>query len=122
MSIYGHFTQQYYGKKIDFPKESFLIAGISYYQDNLENINYKSHLIMKLDPKNKYDSDAIQILFNEKCIGYVPNNIFFKNMCKENINSKLKIINIKKETDTNKKNYGVRVILDKFYTTQHENI
>ena len=27
MSIYGHYAQQYYGNKIDFPKESFLIAG-----------------------------------------------------------------------------------------------
>lgn len=122
MSNYGHFTHQYYGNKLDFPKESFLISGISYYQDNLENINFNSVLKMSLDPENKYDSGAIQILFNDKCIGYVPNNIYFKNMCKENINNKLKIINIKREKETNKKNYGIRVILDKYYATQYENI
>jgi len=114
MSIYGHFNGQYDGNKIEFPKESFLIAGISHYQDNLININFDSKLILTLEPENKYDSLAIQILFNHKCIGYVPKDIFLKNMCIENINNNLKIINIKKESET--KNYGIRVILDKYYT------
>lgn len=116
MSIYGHFTGQYYGNKIKFPDESFLVAGISHYQDNLLEIDLDSNLQLKLEPDNKYDSKAIQILFNNNCIGYVPNNTYFKSMCVKNINSNLKIINIKKEPETN--NYGVRVILDKFYTEE----
>ena len=47
MSIYGHFNHQYYGNKIKFPKESFLIAGISHYQDNLVNISCNSELKLK---------------------------------------------------------------------------
>ena len=39
MSNYGHFSIQYYGNKIKFPTESFLIAGISFYQNNLVDIN-----------------------------------------------------------------------------------
>ena len=34
MSVYGHFTQQYYGNKIIFPEKSFLISGISFYKEN----------------------------------------------------------------------------------------
>ena len=55
MSIYGHFNGQYYGNKINFPEESFLIAGISYYQQNLTDIDFDSEIIMKLEPENKYD-------------------------------------------------------------------
>ena len=114
MSNLGHFTAQYYGNKINFPSESFLISGISYYQDNLVDINYNSKLKLKAEPENVYDSKAIQILFNDKCIGYVPNKTFYKSICLENINSSLNIINIKKEPDNG--NYGIRVILEKDYT------
>ena len=114
MSNYGHYNAQYYGNKIDFPKESFLIAGISFYQKNLENINFESQLILKAEPTNKYDKEAIQILFDNKCIGYVPKNNYCKKICQDNINNYLKIINIKRETD--KSNFGIRVILDKYYT------
>jgi hypothetical protein len=120
MSNYSHFTQTYYGNKINFPKESFLIAGISYYQNNLVYINLDSNLQLKTEPENKYDSNAIQILFNNKCIGYVPNNNFFKSMCLKNINCILKIINIKRETEN--KNYGIRVILEEYYTEELKNI
>ena len=41
-------------------------------------------------------------------------------MCIKNINSNLKIINIKKESDN--KNYGIRVILEKYYTEELKNI
>ena len=47
MSIYGHFTQQYYGNKISFPEKSFLIAGTSFYKDKLSNITYDTELTMK---------------------------------------------------------------------------
>ena len=115
MSNFGRFSGQY-GNKIEFPKESFLIAGISFYQDNLVDINFDSKLKLNAEPENKYDSKAIQILFNDKCIGYVPNNDFCKNMCIEHITNNLKIINIKRESET--KNFGIRVILEKYYTDE----
>ena len=34
MSIYGHYSKQYYGNKITYPEESFLISGISFYKEN----------------------------------------------------------------------------------------
>ena len=120
MSNYGHFTRDYYGNKINFPKESFLIAGISHYQDNLIDITYDSILKLKTEPENKYDSEAIQILFNDKCIGYVPSNVFIKSMCIRSINSNLKIINIKRVSEN--KNYGIRVILEEYYTEDLKNI
>ena len=109
MSIHGHYTQQYYGNKIDFPEQSFLISGISFYKDNCSNITYETEILMKEEPDNKYDPTAIAIMNNDKIIGYVPNNI--KELCKNNINESLKIINIKIING----NYGVRVIPKCFY-------
>ena len=84
MSIYGHYAQQYYGNKVDFPKESFLIAGISFYQDNCEGINYDIELSMVPEPNNEYDNTAISILFNDKIIGYVPKEPeYYKKLCNE---------------------------------------
>ena len=120
MSIYGHFSQQYFGSKNIFPEESFLIAGISFYHENLKNINFDSELKLKTDPKNKFDTSAIQIIFNNKCIGYVPNDNFLKNLCIKNINSKLKIINIKRVPESKK--YGIRVILENYYSDSLKNI
>ena len=51
MSIYGHYTQQYYGDKIIFPENSFLISGISFYQDNCLDIKYDTELKMELEPE-----------------------------------------------------------------------
>ena len=111
MSLHGHFTQQYYGNKIVFPEKSFLISGISFYKENCCNITYDSELIMKLEPDNKYDSSAISIMNNDKIIGYVPNTEI-KELCKNNIDEPLKIINIKIING----NYGIRVINKCFYT------
>ena len=110
MSIYGHFTQQYYGNKIIFPEKSFLISGISFYKENCSNITYNTELIMKCEPDNKYDSLAISIMNNDKIIGYVPNSEI-KELCKNNITEPLKIINIKIING----NYGIRVIPKCFY-------
>jgi hypothetical protein len=110
MSIYGHFTQQYYGNKIIFPEKSFLISGISFYKENCSNITYDTELIMKLEPDNKYDISAISIMNNDKIIGYVPNTKI-KELCKNNITEPLKIINIKIING----NYGIRVIPKCFY-------
>jgi hypothetical protein len=111
MSIYGHYTQQYYGNKISFPEKSFLIAGISFYKDKISNINYDTELIMK-EENNKYDSNAICIINQGNIIGYVPKTN--KELCKNNINQVLKIINIK----TIDGNTGIRVIPKCFY--QHD--
>jgi hypothetical protein len=111
MSIYGHFTQQYYGNKIIFPEKSFLISGISFYKENCSNITYDTELLMNLEPDNKYDISAISIMNNDKIIGYVPNTEI-KELCKNNITEPLKIINIKKING----NYGIRVIPKRFYT------
>lgn len=110
MSIYGHFTQQYYGNKIIFPENSFLISGISFYKDNCLDITYETELLMKLEPDNKYDPLAISILNNNKIIGYIPNTEI-KELCKNNITEPLKIINIKIING----NYGIRVILKCFH-------
>jgi hypothetical protein len=110
MSIYGHFTQQYYGNKIIFPEKSFLISGISFYKENCSNITYDTELIMKHELDNKYDSFAISIMNNDKVIGYVPNTEI-KELCKNNITETLKIINIKIING----NYGIRVIPKCFY-------
>lgn len=110
MSVYGHFTQQYYGNKIIFPEKSFLISGISFYKENCSNITYDTELIMKHEPDNKHDPFAICILNNDKIIGYVPNNEI-KELCKKYITETLKIINIKMINGS----YGIRVIPKCFY-------
>lgn len=110
MSIYGHYTQQYYGNKIIFPEKSFLVAGISYYKDNCLDIAYESELTMELEPDNEYDKSAISINHNNNKIGYVPNSQI-KELCKENLKEPLKIINIKLING----NYGIRVISKCFY-------
>ena len=110
MSIYGHFTQQYYGNKIIFPEKSFLISGISFYKENCSNITYDTELLMNHDVDNKYDPFAISIINNDKVIGYVPNTEI-KELCKNNITEPLKIINIKIING----NYGIRVIPKCFY-------
>ena len=110
MSIYGHFTQQYYGNKIIFPEKSFLISGISFYKENCSNITYNSELLMKHEIDNKYDPFAISIMNNDKIIGYVPNTEI-KELCKNNITEPLKIMNIKIING----NYGIRVIPKCFY-------
>ena len=114
MSNYGHYTMQYHGNKIIFPKESFLIKGISYNQDKLTNIGFDSLLSMEKEPCNKYDSKAIKIIYNNNLIGYVPNQEEVKKICEDNINDNLKIINIKRESDN--RNIGIRVIPEKYYT------
>ena len=110
MSIYGHFTQQYYGNKIIFPEKSFLISGISFYKNNCLDITYDTELLMNFDNENKYDPSAISISNNNKIIGYVPNTKI-KELCKNNITEPLKIINIKMING----NYGIRVIPKCYY-------
>jgi hypothetical protein len=110
MSIYGHYTQQYYGNKIVFPEKSFLISGISFYKDNCLDVTYETELTMELEPDNEYDKSAISIKNNNKKIGYVP-NYQIKELCKENITEPLKVLNIKLING----NYGIRVIPKCYY-------
>jgi hypothetical protein len=122
MSLNGYKTMEYYGNKnkIKFPDESFLIAGISFYQNNLDNICDTSELYMEEEPTNKFDSTAIKILYINTIIGYVPKNDNTKCICKENIGDKLKIINIKKVPSTN--NIGIRVIPEKYYKDEYKHM
>ncbi len=103
MSIYGHYSKQYYGNHIGFPENSFLISGISFYQEYLQNISYQTELDMKLE-NNEYDNSAIAIYFNENKIGYIPK--LNKEYYKEIIEQKLKIINIKSING----NIGIRCV------------
>ena len=120
MSNYGHNIAQYYGEKIIFPDESFLIAGVSYYQENIKEVSYNSKLTMETEPENKYDPEAIKILLNNVLIGYVPNQKNIKDLCKSQIDKHLLIINIKKEPET--KNMGVRVIPEEYYSDNLQNL
>jgi len=91
----------------NIPKESFKISGISFYQNYIIGITYDTELKMELEPENAYDSTAIRIVFNGNTIGYVPNaNDRIKQLCTNNINEPLKIINISKIKDIT----GIRVI------------
>ena len=97
MSNYGHYTHQYYGNKIQFPEKSFLIAGTSFYKDNISNITYDTKLTMKEEKDNEHDCNAICIMKGDNIIGYVPKT--HNNLCKNNIDGKT----------------GVRVIPECFY-------
>ena len=95
MSNYGHYNHQYYGTREKKHPKSFKIAGISNYED-AKIIDYDTILEMEYEPNNPYDSSAIKIKVKDKMVGYVPNNPpNIKKMCFENINEKLKVINIK---------------------------
>ena len=110
MSNYGHYNQQYYGNKVEFHPHSFKIAGISFFEENAKIINYDTILEMEHEPNNPYDTYAIKIKDKEKMIGYVPNNPpNIKKLCFENINEKLKVINIKDNPR------GVRVLFQSLY-------
>ena len=70
---------------------------------------------MEHEPNNPYDSSAIKIKEKDKMIGYVPNNPpNIKNLCFENINEKLKVINIKDNPR------GVRVLFQSLYNEDVE--
>ena len=115
MSNYGHYNQQYYGNKIDFHPSSFKIAGISFYEEDAKKVTYNTLLEMECDPDNQYDSTAIKIKDKDKMIGYVPNtSSTIKKMCSENINEKLKVINIKDNPR------GIRVLFESLYSPDME--
>ena len=108
MSIYGHYTQQYYGNKVPFPVDSFLISGTSFYGENCGKITYDSTLRMEFEPENKYDPDAIRIVCSGNPLGYVPNEPTLKERCAKRIGEPLKVVNLKKGGG----NYGIRVCFE----------
>tara|TARA_Y100000389_G_C17392660_1_gene480753 strand:+ start:170 stop:544 length:375 start_codon:yes stop_codon:yes gene_type:complete len=115
MSNYGHYNHQYYGNKINFHPHSFKIAGISNYKETAKIIGYDTILEMEHEPNNPYDSSAIKIKNKDKMIGYVPNNPpNIKKLCFENINEKLKVINIKDNPR------GVRVLFQSLYNEDED--
>ena len=98
MSKYGHYNHQYFSS-VEYPKESFLISAISFYQNELDGISLDTEL-KTLPEKNEYDDTAICIMFNDKKIGYVPKQF------KEYSQPILKIIHIKSVEGIK----GIRVI------------
>ena len=115
MSNFGHYNHQYYGNKINFHPNSFKIAGISFYEEDAKKITYETILKMEYDPDNQYDPSAIKIKDKNKIIGFVPNTSpTIKIMCRENINQKLKVINIKDNPR------GIRVLFENLYNQDME--
>lgn len=115
MSNHGHYNHQYYGNKVEFHPHSFKIAGISHFEENAKIIGYDTILEMEHEPNNPYDTSAIKIKDKYKIIGYVPNNPpNIKKLCFENINEKLKVINIKDNPR------GVRVLFQSLYNENVE--
>lgn len=93
-----------------YPKTSFTIAGIGFYQNHLNGIHENSILTMELEPDNTYDKKAIRIMYNNNKIGYVPRDPYYQLLAKNNMNKKLKVICICKVPM--KQLYGVRVMID----------
>ena len=79
-----------YEKKL-IPKNSFTIAGVSYYKDICKKIEVNDILLMIPEPENEYDENAIRIcnISNEKC-GYVPKYVI--KQIKNKDKKKLKVI------------------------------
>ena len=120
MSIHGHFTTQYYGNRIQFPTESFLISGTSFFIEpaNVQHFTSETQLNMKPVSDNKYDPTAIAIMHGDIQIGWVPADPpDVKLMCYSHINEPLRLVNIKRIDGK----VGIRVIPDQFYE-QDENL
>ena len=110
MSVYGHDNVRYFSN-MEFPKESFTIAGISHYQTIAKDIVYDDKLNMMAEPENRYDQTAIAIYRNEEKIGYVPKEYYYKQLCKKFMNKPLRVINIKSIRNIR----GIRVIPEEFF-------
>ena len=48
------------------------LSGVSFCQDVINTLNEKDELILELEPDNKYDINAIKVLFNNNLCGYIP--------------------------------------------------
>jgi len=54
--------------------EHFLIAGFTYYEGALvfNKMEIGSPLLLKVEPENRYDKNAVEIYFEDTKIGYIP--------------------------------------------------
>lgn len=86
-------------------KREFYIQGLRYYcncegEDCNENMEIELNKILelKLEPDNEYDKNAIMIMNNNKCIGYVPRyyNEPIKKQLEKGLNCSCKVIEINK--------------------------
>jgi len=50
------------------------IAGFTYYDgiDVINNLQPGTHVILKSEPENPYDPNAVSIYYNETKLGYIP--------------------------------------------------
>jgi hypothetical protein len=72
-----------------FPVTSFLLSGVSFYKDTINDINIGDILDMNFE-SNTYDASAIIIKRVTDICGYVPKNI--KDKVKKYVPSKVKVI------------------------------
>jgi len=86
-----------------FPITSFLLAGVTNYQDSIKNIKVGDILDMSFEPNNTYDSSAIVIKKITDICGYVPKDS--QDKVKSYVPSKVKVI-AKRPV---KGNYSLRV-------------
>lgn len=108
------YAMTYYGS-VEFDKDSFLIAGVSFCYNTCESICIDDILYCTAEPTNEYDKNAIMIITDtsDKC-GYVPKN-YQKYILDNNI-KQLKVINKKRHKGA----YGIRVV--PYITDNNDNI
>ena len=102
------FSVEKYIQVQSFPVSSFLLAGVSFYKNIINNINIDDILDMNFE-SNIYDNSAIVIKKNIDTCGYVPKDI--KDKVKAYVPCQLKVID-KRLIENNI--YSLRVdIIDK---------
>jgi len=58
-----------------YPTTSFLVCGVSFYTNTVNQINIDDILQMEFEPDNTFDAYAIVIKRNNEKCGYVPKHI-----------------------------------------------
>lgn len=112
--MYGSYhIQKYYEGKSNFDEKSFLISGISFYQNTAFRVNNDYILDLIPEPENKFDNNAISINYENEKVGYVPKDYKYRDKLFEQNNKQVKVINKKLVTDNN--TVGIRVIPLHFY-------
>ena len=96
---------------IKTPAYAIVAQALAWVSTGFENLPPTLTILHHTYIHNVYDKTAISILYEGFIIGYVPNNDYVKELCKNNISDNLIIINIKQI----KHNIGIRVIPETFY-------
>jgi hypothetical protein len=73
-----------------FPVTSFLVSGVSHYEDTIKDIHIGDTLDMSFEPDNIYDTSAIIIKNKTDICGYVPKDS--KDKVRPYVPSKVKVI------------------------------